>query len=263
MKLTTLRTAFALLALLAIGSCASAPPTTLDESLDLIHERALRSHVRWLADDKRAGRMTGEPGYDASAQYVAEQFARMGLEPGGVDGWYQQVPLRTYKAVGDTAEFVIHADSGDLEFTYRDDFSVAGDPLDPSTRLRAEVVYVGYGIHAPELGYSDYDNIDVSGKIIAGYSGAPEHFEGVKRAYYSSSTTKREEAVRRGAIGTISLRSRKAEERSPWEEMKERIGIRPSMTWINGAGAVARHFPSLRSHCQLQNQRRSDFPQNG
>ena len=94
MTVTPYRTALLVLfALLTIGACASAPPTTLDESLDLIHERPLRNHVRWLADDERAGRMTGEPGYDVSARYVADQFAQMGLEPAGTDGWYQQVPL--------------------------------------------------------------------------------------------------------------------------------------------------------------------------
>jgi len=251
MTAITSRTALMLFALLTVGSCASALPTTLDESLELIRERALRSHFRWLADDERAGRMTGEPGYDISAQYVADQFAQIGLEPAGTDGWYQQVPLLAYKAIGDATEFTIHGDDGDLEFAYRDDFAAAADPVETATRVRGEVVYVGYGIHAPELGYSDYEGIDVSGKIIAGFSGAPEHFEGVQRAYYSSSTNKRQEAVARGAIGTITLRSRKAEQRSPWDEMKTRIGVRESMTWVNQAGEAARHFPALRGSVSL------------
>ena len=245
------RTALLLLAVVAIGSCASAPPTTLDESLDLIRERPLRDHFRWLADDEREGRAPGEPGYDVSARYVANQFALMGLEPAGTDGWYQQVPLRSYKAVGDEAEFIVHTDDGDLEFDYRDDFSATPDPVAASTRVRGELVYVGYGIHAPELGYSDYEGIDVRGKIIVGFSGAPEHFEGVQRAYFSSSTNKRQEAVARGAIGTITLRSRKAEQRSPWTEMKERIGFRASMTWVNEAGEAARYFPELRGSVSL------------
>ncbi len=248
------RAALFLFTLLAIGtfvSCANTPPTTLDEALGLIREKPLRSHYRWLADDKRAGRMPGEPGYDVSAEYVAEQFAAMGLKPAGVDGWFQHVPLRSYEAVGDSAEFIIHTRHRDLEFTYRDDFGVFGDPVEPATWVRAEVVYVGYGIHAPELGYSDYDGIDVSGKIIAVYSGAPEHFEGVERAYYRSSRNKRQEAVARGAVGTITLRSRKAEQRSSWDEIKWRIGARALMTWINDAGEAARHFPELRGGVSL------------
>ncbi len=249
---TTLRwAAIVLLALLTVGSCANSPPTTLDESLELIRERALRSHVRWLADDDRAGRLPGDPGYDQAARYVAEQFARMGLEPAGADGWYQTVPLRAFRTVEDAATFVIHADDGDLGFTYRDDFAVVPDPVDTQDRVRAEVVYVGYGVHAPELGYSDYEGIDVEGKIIAAYSGAPERFENLQRAYYSSSLTKRREAVSRGAIGTITLRSRKAEQQSPWNEASKRIGIRPAMTWIREDGDPARHFPSLRAGASL------------
>ncbi len=251
MTTSVLRASFALFVLFTVGSCASAPPATLEESLDLIRERPLRSHVEWLADDERAGRMTGEPGYDVSAQYVAEQFAQMGLEPGGTGGWYQQVPLRTYEVNDETARFIVHAEGGDLEFAYRDDFSIAADPVEVSTKVRGEVVYVGYGVHAPELGYSDYEGIDVSGKIIAAFRGAPEHFEGVQRAYYSSSTTKREEAVARGAIGTISLRSRKAEQRTAWVEAKKRIGVRPSMSWVNEAGEAARYTPELRGSVSL------------
>ncbi|MDJ0748070.1 MAG: M28 family metallopeptidase [Woeseiaceae bacterium] len=251
MTTSLVRAASGLLALLAISACISAPPSILDESLNLIRVDAIRGHVRWLADDKRAGRMPGEAGYDASAQYVAGQFAQMGLEPAGTAGWYQDVPLRTYKAIGDSAQFIIHAADGDLAFTYRDDFAVTADPVEASTRVRAEVVYVGFGVHAPELGYSDYAGIDVNGKIIAGFSGAPAHFEGVRRAYYSSSRNKRREAVARGAVGTITLRSRTAEQRSPWDEMKTRIGARPLMTWVNEAGEAARYFPSLRGSVSL------------
>ncbi|MDJ0792931.1 MAG: M28 family metallopeptidase [Woeseiaceae bacterium] len=242
---------FALLAIGTFGSCANTPPTTLDEALDLIREQPLRSHYRWLADDERDGRAPGEPGYDVSAEYVIEQFALMGLQPAGTDGWFQHVPLRSYEAIGDTAEFIIHGADGDIAFTYRDDFGVFGDPVALSTRVRAEVVYVGYGVHAPELGYSDYEGIDVRGKIIAVYSGTPEHFEGVQRAYYRSSTNKRREAVARGAVGTITLRSRKAEQRSSWDEIKGRIGRRALMTWVDFAGEAARHFPELRGGVSL------------
>ncbi len=249
-----MRTAIAAAALLCtalLAACASAPPTSIEESLDLIHKRALRRHVAFLADDALAGRMTGEPGYDAAAAYVARQFADMGLEPAGSDGWYQWVPLRSYKALGETAEVVIHGAAGDRALVYRDDFSIPGDPVAEQTRVRAEVVYVGYGVHAPAFGYSDYDGVDVEGKIVAGYGGAPEVIEGEQRAYYASSLTKYEEAVARGAVGTISLRSRKAEERQAWDDAKKRFGKRPAMTWVNEAGRAARHYPQLQGSAYL------------
>ena len=241
----------AALAATALASCASAPPATVDESLDLIGKRALKKHIAYLADDDLAGRMTGEEGYDVAARYVADQMAAMGVEPAGTDGWYQQVPLRSYKVIADTAEFVIHGEDGDQVFTYRDDFSMSGDPVRTPTRVRAEVVYVGYGVHAPDHGYSDYEGIDVAGKIVAGYGGAPELIAGEQRAYYASSQTKLKEATSRGAIGMISLRSREAEEKTAWEELKKRIGRRPSMTWVNADGEAARYFPQIEGSAYL------------
>ena len=67
----------------------------------MIREPALRRHTRWLADDKREGRMPGEAGYDVSAQYVAEQFAQMGLEPAGTDGWFQHETQAAMRALVD------------------------------------------------------------------------------------------------------------------------------------------------------------------
>ena len=241
----------ALFVAVALASCVTAPPETLDDSLGLIKKRALQKHVAWLAHDDRAGRMTGEPGYDAAAAYVAEQFAAMGLEAAGSDGWYQPVALRSYKARADTATMVLHTADGDRALVYRDDFSVSGNPVEAAARVRGDVVYVGYGIHAPDLGYTDYDGIDVSGKIVAMYSGAPESLKGEERAFYASSLAKRKEAVARGAVGIISLRSRKAEERRPWSEAKERIGKRSSMTWVNDAGDAANHLPEIRARGYL------------
>ena len=250
MKTVTLTTA-TLLAALLLGACAATPPASVDESLDLIRERALRKHVAYLADDRLAGRMTGEPGYDAAAAYVAEQLGAMGVTPAGSDGWFQPVPLRSYKALTETVEVVIHSGEGDRALVYRDDFSMSGDPVATANRVRAEVVYVGYGVHAPEFGYSDYEGIDVAGKIIAGYGGAPDVIESEQRAYYASTLTKYEEAVARGAVGVISLRSRKAEERRAWDEIKARFGQRPSMTWVNADDEAAHHFPALRGGAYL------------
>lgn len=246
-----IRGAVALLIAVLLASCATAPPETLGESLNLIQKRALKKHVAWLAHEDRKGRMTGEAGYDHAAAYVAEQFASMGLEAAGTNGWYQPVALRSYRATEDGAALVLHGVHGDKALTYRDDFSVSGNPVDVSSRVRAEVVYVGYGVHAPDLGYSDYDGVDVSGRIVALYSGAPESLDSEQRAFFASSLAKRKEAVARGAVGVISLRSRKAEERRSWEKAKERIGKRARMTWMNDAGEAADHLPQIRATAYL------------
>ena len=243
------------LSLLSLVACTPTPGhSTVDETeaaLDLIMLEVLEAHVRYLADDAREGRASGEPGYDDAANYVAEQFATMGVAPAGSDGWYQPVELRSYLIDGKSATFILHRGGQDTALTYRDDFSMSADAVRESTSVRAEVVYVGYGVHAPTHGYSDYEGIDVKGKIVAGFRGAPEQIEGSERAYYASSRVKAEEAISRGAIGSITLRSRKNEERRSWEETKTSIGKTPRMAWVNEDGEASGYFAELRGSASL------------
>lgn len=222
-----------------------------EEALNLITIDRLEDHLGYLADDERQGRESGQPGYDDAANYVAEQLSRMGVEPGGNDGWYQPVRLRSFKIDTEKARVTLHRDGRNEDLRYRDDFAMTGDAVRDSTSVRAEVVYVGFGVHAPELGYSDYEGIDVRGKIVARFGGAPESIEGSERAYYASSRTKAEEAVSRGAVGTIALRTRKAEERRSWEKSKKNFGKKPQMTWLSRDGRAAAYYPELKGSAVL------------
>lgn len=239
----------------AIAACGSANDAPVvadveaphDAALDTISITGLRGHFAWLADDAREGRMTGTPGHEAAAQYVADHFAELGLEPGGEDGtWFQHVPLISYRIDNDSTSVVTHRDGIDSTLVYRDDYAMGGDKVREQTSVRGEVVYVGYGVHAPELGYSDYDGVDVDGKIVALFRGAPAAFPHNERAFYASSRTKAEEAVRRGAIGSIGLRSRKSQESFPWERAKKLTGTRPGMAWVNLSGEAVDYFEEIR-----------------
>lgn len=237
-----------------LGACSPRPePVGIDDAVDLISETALQAHVSYLASDELEGRMTGEPGYDKAAAYVAQQFEAIGLAPGGTDGWYQQVPFAAYQLLEEGVGFTLHAAAGDEALAYRDDFSVSGDPLREATSIRAGVVYVGYGVHAPEKGYSDYEGVDVSGKIVAMFRNAPATFETTERAYFASSDHKLPEAVRRGAVGVIGLRSREREQKYPWARHKDRIGKRPGMTWLTRGGDAASYYPELVGGAGLAN----------
>ncbi len=235
--------------LLLATACGKATHTTDEQAaaaLDLITIEALTAHVEYLASDELGGRMTGEEGYDRAAAYVAEQFELMGVEAGGSDGWYQPVELRTYQVAGDDPAVTIVRDGEELALEYREEFSVRANPVLESASVTAEVVYVGYGIHAPEHGYSDFgDDIDIEGRIVAGFSGAPEVIDEAVRSHYASSRIKLAEAVSRGAIGTISLRTRSSEERYPWERFKDRIGKSKSMAWATEDGRASGHFPEI------------------
>ena len=234
---------------LAVASCggpdSAERATTLDEALDLITEDQLKAHVEYLADDALEGRMTGQPGYDKAAAYVAEQFAALGLAPGGNDGWYQTVPLVSYELVPESSGVTLHGDGEDIAIEYREQFAMSGDPVRESSSIRAGVVFVGHGVHAPELGYSDYEGIDVEGRIVALFNNAPATLETTQRAYFASGETKLAEAASRGAVGIISLRTRESAEKYPWDKYKERMGARPGMTWITEAGEASGYFPEL------------------
>jgi hypothetical protein len=215
------------------------------DALGQISAGSLRAHYEALASDEMAGRFAGTEGYARAANYVAEQLSRLGLEPAGEEGWFQQVPLISYQVDTETTTVYTHRDGVDTSLTYREDYGMGGDKVRESNELREEVVYVGYGVHAPELGYSDYANVDVEGKIVALFDGAPSIFEPNQRAYYASGRSKSQEAVRRGAVGIIGLRSRLAEKQYPWERYKKEMGTRPGMAWVNLSGQANDYFPEI------------------
>ncbi len=202
---------------LALCGCADSPDdanaaaVTNNSALDSISQDGIYAHLAYLADDALEGRMTGEPGYDMAAKYVADQFAAFGLGPGGTEGWYQPVPLQSYMLDTENVSMTIHRDAGDTGLVYRETFAALGDKVREQTSVRAELVYVGFGVHAPEYGYSDYDGIDVAGKIVVFLAGGPSSIPGDELAYYSANRTKAGEMVTRGAVGVIGLYSRHLE----------------------------------------------------
>ena len=243
--------AYAITALCACSDSGDAPVADSGDALDTITVDALEAHVAYLADDAREGRMAGQPGYDTAAKYVADQFAALGLTPGGEEGWYQQVPLITYNVDEDSTTLIAHRDGNDTELEYKEHYLMGGDKVREETYVRAEVVYVGFGVHAPEFGYSDYDNIDVEGKIVAMFGNAPAILPTTERAYYSSSRIKVREAIERGAIGAVALISKRIEEYYPWERMKARAGVRPGMAWVTLTGEAADYFPEIQSSAMI------------
>ena len=215
---------------------ASAAADLPANALDQIDAGSLRAHYETLASDAMAGRFAGTEGYLSAAEYVAEQFAELGLEPAGEEGWFQEVPLVSYRVDTETTTVHTHSDGKDTSLTYREDYGMEGDKVRAENELRAEVVYVGFGVHAPEIGYSDYANVDVDGKIVEIFDGAPTTFPHNERAYYSSGRTK---------TAIIGLRWRLAGKQYPWERYKKEMGTRPGMAWVNLSGQANDYFPEL------------------
>ena len=237
-----------LIALCAAAGCSESPEAVVadrDSAIGAVTRQNIAAHVAFLADDAREGRMAGEPGYEEAARYVADQFADLGLVPGGEDGWFQQVPLISNRIDEESTTLIAHRDGEDTALQYKEHFTMSGDKVREENNVRAEVVYVGFGVHAPELGYSDYDGIDVDGKIVAIFGNAPATFPHNERAYHSSGRTKAKLAVERGAVGTLVLMSKRMEEYYPWERVKREAGTRPGMAWVTLTGEAADYYPEL------------------
>lgn len=207
---------------------------------------AIRGHVEFLAGDLLEGRAAATRGYDIAAAYVAAQFRQAGLAPAGDDDTFlQAVPLLEATPVlpGSAAKLV--RDDETYTFEYGTHYLPSADFLSASSTLTAPLVFAGYGVDAPELGYTDFDNVDLKGRIAVILSGAPAKFPTSQRAYYSWSERKWSSLVERGAVGAITLASSVDEKRVPWERTVA-MSWTPQMRWLDADGKPQRAFPELK-----------------
>jgi len=210
----------------------------------------VRAHIAFLSSDLLEGREAGSPGYDIAANYVASQFAQLGLKPAGRDGTYfQPVPLMAVRPVDEGRFLVRGKDGAEVPLVFGEEVMV-GRPVGPTERkLSAPLVFVGFGVVAPERKRDDYAGLDVKGKIVVVLNGAPAGFQTEERAYYGNGRTKRAQAAARGAVGVISLYLPSDERRRPFAESK-RTWQAWAMTWRKPDGSpndVAVDTPQLGS----------------
>src|SRR3989454_6387092 len=144
------------------------PPTRLPRAavaaMETINPERIRAHVRFLAHDLLEGRGTGQRGGDIAAEYIATQFALYGLKPAGDNGTYlQKVPLIGVTTQPETSFSVLPTNGAGMNLKMRDDFVATNEVLTTSSDIDADVVYVGYGIEAPEYRWNDYKDAEVRG----------------------------------------------------------------------------------------------------
>jgi Zn-dependent M28 family amino/carboxypeptidase len=205
-------------------------------------QAALKSHVMFLASDAMRGREAGSPEFDIAAQYVAAQFYAAGLRPAGDDGSYlQRVPLIGYKSDGEGAMTLTRKRGVASTLVFGEDFVPGTNPAAPLTQVSGQVVFVGYGITAPHLGRDDYRGVNVKGKIVAFFGGAPTAFPGEERAHFSGGATKNAIAAAHGAIGTIQLEGPPAARQLPFAFARAGLA-RQRFTWAEADGSG--HVPS-------------------
>jgi Zn-dependent M28 family amino/carboxypeptidase len=180
-----------------------------------IDAEKIRAHVRFLSLDLLEGRGPGTRGGELAAEYIATQFALAGVEPAGDNGTYfQRVPLVAVHTIEDKTKFsFVPAQGGPIDLTYGGEIVSKDQTGQPIADIDAPIVFVGYGIHAPEYNWDDYagangKEIDLTGKIALVIVNEPpssdeKFFKGQALTYYGRWTYKYEEAARRGAVGVL------------------------------------------------------------
>jgi len=189
-----------------------------------ISEDGLRARIAEISDDKYEGRAPTTPGGIAASQWVADEMARIGLQPANNGSWFQETPLIESTLNEETSRLDFFTNEQPIEmkatedkvfWTKRTDKHLSFDPT--------ETVFVGYGVVAPEYGWDDYAGVDVKGKTVIMLINDPgfanpqsELFNGKAMTYYGRWTYKFEEAGRQGATAAIIVHET-APASYPWE----------------------------------------------
>ena len=201
----------------ALGSCSKT--STQQPQIDT--ER-LSDIVRVMASDEFGGRAPGTPGETMTVAYLVEQFSKLGLEPGGKDSsWTQSVPL-IHTQVQPPSSVTLSI--GETQLTLAQQTDIAIDTVRPLEQIRidnAPVVFVGFGVHAPERQWDDFGDIDLTGKVALflvndpDFAATPDEpvaglFGDKRMTYYGRWAYKFEEAARRGAAAALVIHETKA-----------------------------------------------------
>jgi Zn-dependent M28 family amino/carboxypeptidase len=189
----------------------------LEPALEAITPDGMLAHIKVLASDEFEGRAPGTKGEELSVKYISDQFKQIGLKPGNPDGTYtQEVPLAGIKSEP-RMSFTVR--DGTIDLKYPDDFIASSARLQPEIKINnSEVVFVGYGVVAPEYGWDDYKNVNVRGQTLLMLIGDPpipdpkdpskldeKMFRGKAMTYYGRWTYKYEIAAQKGAVAAMII----------------------------------------------------------
>ena len=171
----------------------------------------IREFVKKLASDEFEGRGTGQKGGDAAADYIAKQFESFGLKPGGEKGtFFQEVPMVGVKTRAESTFAFAPAKGDGIPLKHLDDLVTSNESQTETADIDAPIVFVGFGITAPEYKWDDYKGVDLKGKVALLFVNEPEStdenfFKGKALTYYGRWTYKFEETARHGAVATLII----------------------------------------------------------
>ncbi len=222
------------------------------KSMNVINPDAIKATMTYLSDDLLEGRQPGTRGFALASKYVESRFMALGLKP-GIDGksYIQKVPLRKAIVVENESSLILINNGKEENLVYGKHFLASPNFNTESSEIEAQLVFIGFGVHAPELGYDDYQAIDVKGKIVVLLSSSPEKLNANERAYFSNNTVKFNDAIQRGAVGVISLSVPTG--RSTFDAAVKRAK-QGSFKWLDANGVPKDGFAELKGVATLNNE---------
>jgi len=229
-------------------------PGTAINAMQKIDPQRIRAHVRFLSHDLLEGRGTGQRGGDIAGEYIGTQFALYGLKPAGDNGTYlQKVPMVGITPDPATTFSFVPAKGPAIELKPLDQYVAYDQTQRSKSDVDAEIVYVGYGIEAPEYKWDDYKGVDVRGKVLLMLVNEPpsedvKFFKAKALTYYGRWTYKYEEAARKGAVGAILIHQTDMAS-YPWEVVRnsnsgEKSFLKPEGTALQVASWI--HFDAAK-----------------
>src|SRR5262245_27296046 len=194
----------------------------------------LRAHVTFLADDLLEGREAGTRGHEIAARYIASQFALLGVRPGGQDsGYFYKVDLLESSLTGQTPALTVTTGRGTQTLKHRGNVLVKGPIAGGTVNLSAPLVFVGFGMTDPLVGYDDYKGLDVRGKIAVALYGSPKGIDSEVGAHLQSEQSRI--AAEHGAVALINVMTRTSAGAFPWPQVLE-IVRDETTTWVRRDG---------------------------
>jgi Zn-dependent M28 family amino/carboxypeptidase len=197
------------ISLLAAGVAVCFVAGALAQQKTKVEASKIREYVKKLASDEFEGRGTGQKGGDAAADWIAKQFESFGLKPAGDKGtFFQEVPMMGVKTLP-SSTFAFAPKKGEaVPVKYADELVTNNEAQDENVDIDAPIVFVGFGITAPEYQWDDYKGVDLKGKVALLFVNEPESndekfFKGKALTYYGRWTYKFEETARHGAVATL------------------------------------------------------------
>ena len=193
-----------------LAGCATTSITSDDvaKGYNSIQADEIAKHVKVLASDEFGGRAPSSEGEKLTLDYLTKEFTALGFEPGNGDSFFQEVPLVSLEADSDMVLNI-----GGKDYQYKKDMVMGSSRISAQEGIEnSELVFVGYGVNAPEYNWNDYEGLDVKGKTVVmlvndpGFATKdPDLFTGDAMTYYGRWTYKYEEASRQGAAGAIII----------------------------------------------------------